>query len=216
MKLERQSSHEATFQSFGVDSETARQAGAIADRQAADPTYVLSNADLNIRNAAFQQMLQQQLEQQRQQEEENGIKEKVREYVLLMNQAQETESIGLIDAATYVKQQLLSEGLLTEAEFEKRVIAEDDELWVANPDPDDTDDAAFEARWRQETAGLGVPGNAQMRDHNPVSSDPMALEREERLREDSVADEGETPIQKSQKHRNIHQRSRSRALLELR
>lgn len=179
-----QNTYIQTFQAIGVHPQLAQQAGEIALRQAQDPSYNLSNADRNILTAAYQQVFQQQLQQALEKQKEDTIQAHVKEYVLLLDQAQETESISLIDAASQIKHQLLSEGLLTETEFEKRVSAEDEALWVANPDQDDTDDAAFEARWRQETAGLGIPGNSLMQDHNP--DDAMRSIREEQSRQEKV------------------------------
>jgi hypothetical protein len=164
------SPYEQQFQALGVDPGTAAQAGAIAQKQANDPSYTLSNEDQNIRNAAFQQILQNQLEaamrqqqeeqEQRQREEQERINAAVLDYVRLLDQAQETESIGLIDAAAAVKQQMLAEGV-PEADFNQRVSAIDGVLWSESYDYDESDDSAFEARWRQETQSIGVPGNPQ-------------------------------------------------------
>ncbi|MBD1853445.1 hypothetical protein H6F87_26385 [Cyanobacteria bacterium FACHB-502] len=185
--MESLSPYEQQFQALGVDPSTAAQAGAIAQKQANDPSYTLSNEDQNIRNAAFQQILQNQLEaamqqqqeeqEQRQREEEERINAAVFEYVRLLEQAQETESIGLIDAAAAVKQQLLAEGV-SEAEFNQRVSAIDGVLWSESYDYDESDDSAFEARWQKETQSIGVPGNLQ---HSELLDDRFRELREQQL-----------------------------------
>ncbi|HEY9906122.1 MAG TPA: hypothetical protein V6D18_00785, partial [Thermosynechococcaceae cyanobacterium] len=189
MELKRQDTNAATFESFGVDPDTARAAGEVADRQATDPTYVLNNDDLNVRNAAYQQMFQQQWEQQQCQrdEKEGEVKVKIDEYVRLLDQAQESRSVGLVDAAAQIRQQLVSQGLLTEAEFDKRVEAEDEALWTEGSIAAESDDGSFEARWRQETQGIGVPGGAYSLGHahkgSVQQSDPIREIREEESRE---------------------------------
>jgi hypothetical protein len=188
--MEPLSPYEQQFQSLGVDPTTAAQAGAIAQKQATDPSYTLSNEDQNIRNAAFQQILQNQLvealrqreeeQEQRRREEEERMNTAVLEYVRLLDQAQESESVGLIDAAAAVKQRMLAEGV-PEVEFNQRVSTIDGVLWSESYDDDEGDDSAFEARWRQETQSLGVPGNPQQTES---LDDQLRTIREQQLEQD--------------------------------
>lgn len=202
--MERQETNTQTFQAAGVNPELAAQAGAISDRQATDSSYTLSNDDRNILQAAFNQMLQQQIEEAERAREEKDVDAKVHEYVLLMDQAQETESIGLVDAAAQIRMQLVSEGRLSAAEFEKRVAQQDNALMSEGYDEDDSDDAAFEARFAQEL-GAAV-GNLQQ------GSDQTELQLQDRdreLREQHLdEDESEDELKARARHRSrSHTRS---------
>ena len=196
--MERQDTYTQTFQAAGVDPDLAAQAGAISDRHATDPNYDLTNADRNVLQAAFNQMLEQQLEEAQRVREEKDVDAKIHEYVVLMDQAQETESIGLVDAAAQIRMQLVSEGRLSAAEFEKRVSQQDDALMSEGYDEDDSDDAAFEARFRQE---LGAAGLAQL-DMEPSEAQQQDIDRQ--LREQQLDDEDEPKVK-----RRTQSRSRS-------
>lgn len=184
--MNQQNHYQQLFQASGVDPMAAEQAAAIASKQKTDSSYTLSNADRNIVQAAYQQMFQRQLQeaQRQKEEEEKRIDNDVRQYVLLLDQAQETQVTELINQAAAVKQRLISERHISESEFDRRVRSQDSALWAERYDENEEDDQLFEARWRQETQGLGIPGNPQ-RNEPPLADDTRQLrERQIELEQD--------------------------------